>query len=196
MARITTPTLGSLGDSAGITAYGLAAIIAWLWFPYRALIIAGAIVAALGGASLIKNLRRGRSWREQDVLIRKLWTAAKRLPSDVVLADPDSGDLITIERERSWLTLAVTDAPASGTQAVVTRYPLGRWAAPNQPPVHRHMGGLGDPPPARWRWQQRWQLDQNNQQSGALEVSAGELSALIAQLGRVAIPVHSQEHAE
>jgi hypothetical protein len=156
MARITTPTLGSLGDSAGITAYGLAAIIAWLWFPYRALIIGGAVVAALGCAGIIGDLTRGRSWREQDVLVRKLWAAAKRVPSDVVLTDPETGELLTVERERKQLTLAVTDAPSPGGRPIVTRYPLGQWSTPSRPPLHRHLGGLDGLPPARWRWQQRW----------------------------------------
>ncbi len=188
MARTSVRDLGSRGDSAGITAFGLAAVIAWAWFPYRALIIAGGIVAGLGAASLIADLRRGRAWHEQDVMIRRLWAAAKRIPSDVVLADAETGELLTVERERGWLTLAVTDSPVPGGQPVVTRYPLGQWAAPNPPPLHRHMAALDDIPPARWRWQQKSRLAYYNRQAGALEVAVDELAGLMRQLGRSAAP--------
>jgi hypothetical protein len=186
MARISVPELGSRGDSAGITALGLAAVIAWAWFPYRALIIAGATVAVLGAASLTVDLRRGRAWHEQDVMIRRLWAAAKRIPSDVVLTDTGTGELLTVERERGWLTLAVNDPPGPGGQPIVTRYPLGQWAAPNPPPLYRHLAALGDIPPARWRWQQKSRLAYYNRQAGALEVTPGELAGLTEQLGRAA----------
>jgi hypothetical protein len=71
------------------------------------------------------------------------------VPSDVVLADPETGDLLTVERERGWLMLAVTDPPELGSQPIVTRYPLGQWAAPNPPPLHSHLAALDDVPPAR-----------------------------------------------
>jgi hypothetical protein len=186
MARISVPALGSRGDSAGITALGLAAVIAWAWFPYRALITAGGIVTALGAASLIADLRHGRAWHDQDLMIRRLWAAAKRIPPDVVLTDAETGELLTVERERGWLTLAVNDPPMPASQPVVTRYPLGQWAAPNPPPLYRHLAALGDIPPARWRWQQKSRLAYYNRQAGALEVTPDELADLIEQLGRAA----------
>jgi hypothetical protein len=188
MARISVPELGTRGDSAGITALGLAAVIAWAWFPYRALIITGGIVTVLGAASLIADLRRGRAWHQQDVMIRRLWAAAKRIPPDVVLADAETGELLTVERERGWLTLAVTDPPVAGGQPVVTRYPLGQWAAPNPPPLYRHLAALDDIPPARWRWRQKSWLAYYNRQAGALEVGPDELAGLMEQLGRSAAP--------
>jgi hypothetical protein len=191
MPRLTAPSLpvlGARGDSAGIMAAGLAAVIVWLWFPYRALIIAGAVVAVLGALSLAADLRRGRAWHEQDVMIRKLWADVKAIPSGVVLADPETGDLLTVERERGWLTLAVTDPPAPGTRAVVTRYPLGYAAAPSPPPLHRHMGALDDLPPARWRWRQRAGLELFAAQSGGLDVTAADLAGLAAQLRRAVLP--------
>lgn len=185
MANMMT---GTRGDSAGLTAAGAAAIMAWLWFPYRALIIAGVIITIAGLAGLISSARHGRAWHEQDVLIRKLWTAAKKVPSGIVLTDPATGELLTVERERGWLTLAVTDPPAPGARALVTRYPLGLWAAPNFPPLYRHLGALDDLPPARWRWRQKSQLLYLNSQSTALEVPAGELTGLRDQLTRAVLP--------
>lgn len=58
-----------------MTGTGLGAVVAYLWFPYLALLVAGAAVAVLAGASLIAVLGRGREWHRQDVLIRKLWAA-------------------------------------------------------------------------------------------------------------------------
>jgi hypothetical protein len=97
-------------------------------------------------------LRRGRAWHEQEVLLRRLWAAVKRIPSGYVLADPQTGELLSAEREKGWLTLAVTDPPEPGRASTVTRYMLGKWAAPQQPPLFRHMAALDDLPPARWRW--------------------------------------------
>jgi len=140
---------GSRGDSAGLMAYGIAALVAWLWFPYLALLIAGAVVAAAGAVSLAADLRRGRAWHQQDVLLRKLWIAVKRIPSGYVLADPDTGELLSAEREKGWLTLAVTDPPEPSRASTVTRYMVGRWAAPNPPPLYQHLAPLDDLPPAR-----------------------------------------------
>ncbi len=80
-------------------AYGIAALVAWLlWFPYLALLIAGAVVTAAGAVSLAADLRRGRAWHKQDVLLRRLWAAVKRIPSGYVLADPATGELLNVER--------------------------------------------------------------------------------------------------
>jgi hypothetical protein len=65
--------------------------------------------------------------------------------------DPETGDRLGTQRERGWLTLAVTEPPGPGTEGVVTRYPLGRWAAPGLPPLFRHLGSLDGIPPASWR---------------------------------------------
>ncbi len=137
-----------------------------------------------GAASLAAGLRRGRAWHEQDVMLRRLWAAVKRIPSGYVLTDPETGELLTAERERGWLTLAVTDPPRPGAAAVVSRYPLGRWAAPDPPPVFRHMVGLDGIPPARWGWRQKAAMLDFNQRTGAAEVTAAELAGLLDQLRR------------
>jgi hypothetical protein len=103
---------GSRGDSAGITVIGAAAAAAYLWFRYPALLIAGGLLALGGAASLAAGLRRGRAWHEQDIMLRRLWAAVKRIPSGYLLTDPETGVLLTAERERGWLTLAVLEALA------------------------------------------------------------------------------------
>jgi hypothetical protein len=60
------------------------------------------------------------------------------------------------------------------------RYPLGKWAAPEQPPLFRHIAGLDDIPPARWRWRQQAALLEFNSRTGA----AAELAALLDQVNR------------
>lgn len=175
---------GSRGDSAGLIAYGIAALVAWLWFPYLAVLIAGAIVTAAGAVSLAAVLRRGQAWHEQDVLLRMLRAAVKRIPSGYVLADPDTGELLSAERERGWLTLAVTDPPEPGRVSTVTRYMVGRWAAPNPPPLYRHMAALDDLPPARWRLRKQAWLADFNTKAGALEVSPSEIAGLLDQVNR------------
>ncbi len=82
----------------------------------------------------------------------------------------------------------MTDPPVPGGQPVVTRYPLGQWAAPNPPPLHRHMAAQDDIPPARWRWQQKSLLAYSNRRAGALEVAPDELAGLMEQLRRSAAP--------
>lgn len=179
---------GTRGDSVGLLTAGVAAIVVWLWFPWRVLIIGGAIVAVVGAWGLVGSARRGRAWHQQDVMLRKLWAATKRVPSGVVLTDSETGELLTVERERGWLTLAITDPPTPGAQALVTRYPLGQWAAPNPPPLYRHMGALDDLPPARWRWRQKSQAIHINTQTDALVVSTDDMAALVSQLGRAVVP--------
>lgn len=171
IGKLRTVFAGSRGDSAGLMAYGIAALVAWVWFPYLALLIAGAVVTAAAGASLIAILRRGRAWHEQDVLLRRLWAAVRRIPSGYVLADPETGELLSAEREKGWLTLAVTDPPEMGRETTVTRYMVGRWAAPNPPPLFRHMAALDDLPPARWRLRKQAWLADFNAKAGALEVT-------------------------
>jgi len=187
---------GSRGDSAGILGIGVAAAAAYLWFRYPVLLVAGGLLAPGGAVSLAADLRRGRGWHEQDVMLRKLWTAARRIPSGYVLTDPANGELLTVERERGWLTLAVTDPPQPGAEAAVSRYPLGKWAAPEQPPLFRHVAGLGDIPPARWRWRQRAALLEFNSRTGAAGATAAELAALLDQVNRAwAVDLRGARHA-
>lgn len=117
----SAPWTGSRGGAAGITGAGIAAVVAWIWFPYLALLVAGVVVTVMGGASFVGVVRRGRAWYQQDMLLRRLWAAVKRILPGYVLTDPDTGELLTAERERGWLTLAVTDPPLPGRDAAVTR---------------------------------------------------------------------------
>jgi hypothetical protein len=55
------------------------------------LLIAGAAVTTAGAVWLVTVVRRGRAWHEQDVLLRELWAAVKRIPSGYMLRDPDTG---------------------------------------------------------------------------------------------------------
>ncbi len=183
-----TNMMGSRGDSAGILGIGLAVAAAYLWFRYPVLLVAGGVLAAGGAVSLAASVRRGRAWHEQDIALRRLWTAVKRIPSGYVLTDPETGDLLTAERERGWLTLAVTDPPRPGDTATVSRYPLGRWAAPEAPPVFRHMDGLDGIPPARWRWRQKSALLEFTARTGAGTVTTAELAALLGQVNRASAP--------
>lgn len=175
---------GTRGDSAALTGYGIAALAAWLWFPCLALLIAGAVVTAVGAVSLVTVLSRGRDWHEQEVLLRKLWAAVKRIPSGYVLCDPDTGELLGAERERGWLTLAVIDPPEPGRVSTVTRYMLGKWAAPLPPPLFRHMAALDDLPPARWRLRKQAWLADFNAKAGALEMTTDEIARLLGQVNR------------
>src|SRR6266851_3730751 len=82
---------GMRGDSAVLTAAGVAAVAAYLWFPYRVLLIAVGVVAVLVGVMLVFALRRGRDWHRQDVLIGRLRAVVRRIPSGYVLTDPGAG---------------------------------------------------------------------------------------------------------
>ena len=53
----SAPWTGSRGDAAGITGAGIAAIVAWAWFPYLALLVAGVVVTGMGGASFVGVVR-------------------------------------------------------------------------------------------------------------------------------------------
>jgi len=141
---------GARGDFAGLMGLGFAAMVTWVWFPYRALLVTGAVVVVVAGWGLVAVVRRSRDWHDQDVLIRRLWRAVKRIPSGYVLADPATGELLMVERERGCLTLAVSDPPDLAGPVVVTRYLVGMWAAPVPPPLFAHLAGVDDVPPARW----------------------------------------------
>jgi hypothetical protein len=175
---------GTRGDSAALMGYGIAALAAWLWLPYLALLIAGAVVTAAGAVWLVTVVRRGLAWHEQDVLLGKLWATVKRIPSGYVLCDPDTGELLCVERERGWLTLAVVDPPAPGSASTVTRYMIGKWAAPVPPPLFRHMAALDDLPPARWRLRKQAWLADFNAEAGALVMTTDEIAGLLDQVNR------------
>jgi hypothetical protein len=97
-----------------VTAAGLVTIAGSWWFPYRAVLIAGAAVTVFGAVMLGVVFSRGRAWHEQDVLIGRLWALAKRLPSGWAFTDPLTGEFLSAQRERGWLTLAVSDTPGMG----------------------------------------------------------------------------------
>ena len=94
---------------------------------------------------------RGRAWHEQDVLIGRLWALAKRLPSGWAFTDPVTGEFLSAQRERGWLTLAVSDTPGMGAQTVVASYLVGKWGMPVPPPLCRYLASVVDAPPASGR---------------------------------------------
>jgi hypothetical protein len=176
---------GARGESAFLTVAGIAAVVAYYTrFPYLALLVAGAVVGFIAGLRLLLILHRGQAWHQQDVLIRRLWTAARRIPSGYLLTDPETGELVQVERERGWLTLAVADAPGADGPAVVTRYMVGQWSAPVSPPLYRYLSASADIPPARWRLREQARVAILHAQTGALEVTAPELAILAEQVCR------------
>jgi hypothetical protein len=185
LRRMQAASRSSRGDAAGLAATGVLLIIAWLWSFHSWYFLSGGMVAAAAGtAGLTLSLRRGPVWHQQDVLIRRLWTAVKQIPSRHVLVDPETGQRLTVERERGSLTLAVSDRSASTTEPVVTRILVGRFNAPGHPPLYKHYTAAGDDPPARWPWRQRAMLDLFQNQVRGLEIDPTELADVLEQLAR------------
>lgn len=186
--RIVVPGLhtevvrSSREEHAVLCGAGVAAALVYLRFPYLALLATGGMVAVTGGVALISGLRRGRDWHRQDVLVRQLWAVVKRIPPGYVIAGPDTGELISVERERGWLTVAVADPPRPGQEQLVTRYLVGHWAAPMPPPLVRHVGALDDVPPARMSPRQQARHAGFSTRAGALQPTTAELTALLEQV--------------
>ena len=174
---------GARGEYAAIGVAALAAILAGILLRSVALLVVGAAAVLASAAALLLNIRRGREWHQQDTLLRDLWTAVKRIPPGRVLADPDTGDLLSAERSGGWLTLAVTDPPLPGQRQVVARYVIGHWGAPVRPPLNRHLAASDGTPPDP----QRLRHPASPAESGALEVTAAELAALVEQVLRTAV---------
>jgi hypothetical protein len=175
---------GARGDAIAVMAAGLAAVAASWWFSYRAVLVVGVAVTVFGTVTLGMVLSRGRAWHEQNVLIGVLWVLVKRFPSGCALADPVTGEFLSAQRERGWLTLAVSDTPGMGAQTVVASYLVGRWGVPAPPPLCKHLASVVDAPPASWPWRQRAQVADFNAKTGALELAPEELAALHAQVRR------------
>jgi hypothetical protein len=135
--------------------------------------------------SLTADIRRSRERHRQDVLLRKLWDAVKRIPAGTLLNDPDTGCRISAERDGGFLILAIADPPDHpDAEAIVARFTLGYWAVQARPPLYRHLSGIHDPSPARMRWQERERLAQFTAISSAGEVTTEELAGLIDQVAR------------
>jgi hypothetical protein len=176
---------GARGDAIAVTAAGLAVMAAPWWFPYHAVLITGAAVTVFGASMLGVVVSRGRAWHEQDVLICRLWSLVKRLPSGRAFTDPVTGELLSVERERGWLTLVVSDTPGMGKQTVVASYLVGRWGVPVPPPLCRYVASVVDVPPAQWSWRQRAQFAAFNAKTGALELAPAEFAVLCSQVRRI-----------
>lgn len=168
---------GSRVDYAVFCVAGIVTALAYLWLPNVALLILGLVVAVLAGTALIVGARRGRDWRKHQALIRQLWITARRIPPGHVLADPGTGELLSVERERGWLTLVVTVPPRPDRSEATVRYVIGHWGAPVKPPVRRRSADPAD------------SMDPAN--AGALadpaEVSTAELARLVDQVLRTAV---------
>jgi hypothetical protein len=135
--------------------------------------------------SLAADIRRGRERHRQDVLIAKLWTAAKRIPPGTLLEDPVTRCRVSAERDGGFLILAIADpADYPDAETTVARYTLAYWSVQARPPLYRHLAGIHDTSPAQLRWQQRERLAEFNAMTSAAEVSTEELAALVVQVAR------------
>lgn len=181
--------IGSRGEAAALTTAGLAVTGSYLWFPHMALLIVGVLITVLGSSGLVSVLRWSPEKRRQEMMIRDLWSTARRWPSGLMLRDPVTGSGISVERERGFLTLAITDPLdrddlGEGRVTTVTWYVLGFLAAPEQPSLLRHTTALHDASPARMSWQQAGELLHFNDLTGAMDATSDELAELRAQLDR------------
>lgn len=182
----TEVVIRSRVDYAVFCAAGIAAALAYLWLPDVALLVVGTIVAVLAGAALIADARRGPDWRQQRQLVRGLWEAANRIPPGQVLADPGTGDLVSVERQRGWLTLAVAGRPP-GRPPVVARYMIGRWGGPVRPPVLRHLAAPGEVPSALPGLRRRAAAADAGARPGPEKASTAELARLSDLVQRTAV---------
>jgi hypothetical protein len=164
---------GSRVDYAVFCVAGIVTALAYLWLPSVALLILGLVVAVPAGTALIVGARRGGGWRQHQALIRQLWIAANRIPPGHVLADPGTGELLSVERERGWLILVVTVPPRPGRPEVTVRYVIGHWGAPVKPPMRRRPADPAGPAEAV--------------RAGPAEVSTAELARLVDLVLRTAV---------
>lgn len=172
-----------------VVAAGLAISTSYLWLPGIFALIVSAFIAGIAVSWFAAWRHRSPADREQRQMIQDLWSAAHRLQAGRVLEDPVTGRGLAIERERGFVTLAVADPrrsddPNERREATVTRYMLGFLGSPIPPPLLRHTAPLDEDVPARMPWRQARGLLRFNDQTGAMETSAGELAELRAQLGR------------
>jgi hypothetical protein len=175
--------LGPRIEAAFLTAVGVAVAVSYFWWQQLWLPILGVFIAGFGTSALIGAVRRPPALREQDKMVRSLWTLLRKVPSDVVLVDPVTGHEISVERERGFLTLAVAD-PANRPAGTVTRYMVGFAAAPTPPPLLRHTAARHDESPVRMSIKQAGGLLHFNELTGAMETSNDELVDVRAQLDR------------
>jgi len=175
--------IGPRIEAAFLTAVGVAVAVSYFWWQQLWLPFVGVFIAGFGTSALIGAIRRSPALREQDRMIRSLWTLLRRVPSDIVLADPVTGHEISVERQRGFLTLAVAD-PGDQPGGTVTRYMVGFAAAPSPPPLFRHTAASQDPSPVRMSLKQAGGLLRFNELTGAMETSNDELADVRAQLDR------------
>lgn len=100
-------------------------------------VLVGVLAPGVGTAWLI-SARADPARREQETLIRALWSMGRRWPDGEGPIDPVTGQVLAIERHGGFLTLVVAtpaeDAlPSGGSDATVTRYLLGLITLPAPP---------------------------------------------------------------
>jgi hypothetical protein len=182
--------MGSDKLAAAVSATGAAVAASFVWFPYRALLVTGAVIAGLGALALLAVLRRGPAWRVQERLIRRLWRMTRRIPYDQVVLDPATGRRFSTGHRqgflcfrRGFLTLDVTGPDGADSDVTLTRYVVGFIGQPLTPPLFRYQEPLrGTRRPMSWR--QANALLRFNDAIGAMEADQAEIAEVCAQLGR------------
>jgi hypothetical protein len=106
-------------EAAALVVAGLAVVGSYVWVPHTALLFVGALIAGIGTSALVAALRRGPTLCKQEAVIRALWWTARRWPSGRVLRDPVTGSGLTVDRERGFLTLAITGQPPTRQDAAL-----------------------------------------------------------------------------
>ena len=175
-AGVTVATIGALATQLLVVATGL-------------------VAAGVGAAWLLSAARADPANREQERLIRALWSLGRRWTAGEGRIDPVTGQVLAVDHHLGFLTLVVaTPAGAAGgggpgaeagDPATVTRYLLGWRTLPAPPPLLRDIEPL-DPEEDGRRLTRREAKDllAFHDQTGAMAASTAEIDGLIEQMLR------------
>jgi hypothetical protein len=171
-----------------IAVAGLAlAAAAWLQFGNFGVLIAGLAVAAFGAGLAGPGTRPDPGARLQRLAIGQLCDAARRLRPGQVLVDPVTGLRFRAERDRGFLAPAVAGPESSAGDSVVTRYLLSFLGIPVRPPLWKVVEPLHFPG-RRIGWREAHRVVSFDMQTGASDLTAGELAELITTFRRACSP--------
>jgi hypothetical protein len=152
------------------------------WLPELGII--GLVLLAFSTLSLVIGLRRSPDDREQERLIRALYTTVRRLRKGRTLQVPETGKQFAVERRRGFLTLVVSGPPSK--DATSTRYRISWLGFPSPPPLIGHTTAAGDTSAAKVGWLALTMMTTFNRKTGLLEISTADLAQLRDQLARAA----------
>jgi hypothetical protein len=183
--------------AAGVTVAAIGALLTQLLDGPAAVVFVatGVFAAGLGTARLVKALRADPGTREQELLIRALWSIGRRWPDGEGRIDPVTGQVLAVEHHHGFLTLIVAtpagtasgEEPGAGVgdPATVTRYLLGLRTLPAPPPLLRDIEPF-DPEEAGRRRTRREAKDllAFHDQTGAMAASTAEIAGLLVQAQR------------